>query len=82
MPEIRKLIVKFFDFIDVNGDRSVEIRELDDARSYLGLPPMSEEDHASLESLCDENEELQFEVSNICLWRRYSALTHHAMLMN
>lgn len=25
MPEIRRLVVKFFDFVDVNQDRAVEI---------------------------------------------------------
>ena len=62
MPEIRKLIVKFFDFVDVNGDRSVEISELDGARSYLGLPPFSGKDADSLVALCNENEELEFDV--------------------
>jgi len=66
MPEIRRRFVKFFDFVDVNGDRSVEISELDAARSYLGLPPLSEEDHASLGAICNEDEELEFEVSINC----------------
>ncbi|KAL7526138.1 hypothetical protein ACHAWF_001645 [Thalassiosira exigua] len=29
MPEILRLNIKFFNFIDVNGDHSVEIRKLD-----------------------------------------------------
>ena len=62
MPEIRRLVVKFFTFVDVNGDHAVEIRELDDARAYLGLPPLSDKDHESLAALCNENEELEFEV--------------------
>ena len=62
MPEIRRLVVKFFTFVDVNGDHAVEIRELDDARAYLGLPPLSDKDHESLAGLCNENEELEFEV--------------------
>ena len=62
MPEIRRLVVKFFDFVDVNGDRAVEIRELDDARAYLGLPPLSAQDHDSLVALCNEDEELEFDV--------------------
>ncbi len=63
MPEIRRLVVKFFDFVDVNGDHAVEISELDGARSYLGLPPLSDKDHDSLVALCNENEELEFDVS-------------------
>ena len=63
MPEIRKLVVKFFDFVDVNGDRSVEISELDAARSYLALPPLSDQDHESLVALCNGDEELEFDVS-------------------
>ena len=66
MPEIRRQFVKFFDFVDVNGDQSVEISELDAARSYLGLPPLSEEDHESLVAICNEDEELEFEVSIKC----------------
>ena len=62
MPEIRRLVVKFFTFVDVNGDHAVEIRELDDARAYLGLPPLSDKDHESLAALCNENKELEFEV--------------------
>lgn len=61
MPYIRRLIVRFFDFVDVNGDRSVELSELDGARSYLGLPPMSDKDRDSLLDLCDENQVLEFE---------------------
>ena len=63
MPEIRKLVVKFFDFVDVNGDHSVEISELDAARSYLALPPLSDQDHESLVALCNKDEELEFDVS-------------------
>ena len=62
MPEIRRHVVKFFDFVDVNGDRAVEIRELDDARSYLALPPLSEQDNESLLALCNDDEELEFDV--------------------
>lgn len=62
MPEIRRLVVKFFDFVDVNGDRAVEIRELDDARAYLGLQPLDAQDHDSLVALCNEDEELEFDV--------------------
>ena len=54
--------VKFFDFVDVNGDRAVEIRELDDARAYLGLQPLDAQDHDSLVALCNEDEELEFDV--------------------
>ena len=62
MPEIRRLVVKFFDFVDVNGDKAVEIRELDDARAYLGLQPLDAQDHDSLVALCNEDEELEFDV--------------------
>ena len=65
MPEIRRLVVKFFQFVDINGDHSIEISELDSARSYLGLPPLSEADHDSLSALCNEDEELEFDVSTI-----------------
>jgi len=61
MPEIRRLVVKFFDFVDVNRDRAVEIRELDDARAYLGLQPLDAQDHDSLVALCNEDEELEFD---------------------
>ena len=40
----------------------MEIRELDDARTYLGLPPLSDKDHDSLVALCNEDEELEFDV--------------------
>ncbi|KAL7554009.1 hypothetical protein ACHAWF_017370 [Thalassiosira exigua] len=62
MPKIQRLIIKFFNFVDVNGDHSVEICELDGARSYLGLPPLSEEDQERLHSLCNEANELDFDV--------------------
>mmetsp|Transcript_8223 Transcript_8223/g.14306 ORF Transcript_8223/g.14306 Transcript_8223/m.14306 type:complete len:790 (+) Transcript_8223:14-2383(+) len=62
MPEIRKTIVKFFDFVDVNGDHAVEISELDAARAYLGLPALSDEDHDSLVAICNEEDELEFDV--------------------
>lgn len=60
MPEIQRMIVKFFDFADINGDGSIEISELDCARSYLGLPPLSDADHDSLLALCNEDDELEF----------------------
>ncbi|KAL7530060.1 hypothetical protein ACHAXR_005514, partial [Thalassiosira sp. AJA248-18] len=63
MPEIRRLIIKFFDFVDVNNDHAVEISELDSARSYLGLPPLSEHDHSSLEALFNEEGELEYDVT-------------------
>lgn len=63
MPEIQRLIVKFFDFADINGDGAIEISELDCARSYLGLPPLSDADHDSLTSLCNEDDELEYDVS-------------------
>lgn len=63
MPNIRRLVVKFFDFVDVNGDRSIAVSELDDARSYLGLPALSDKDGDSLVALCNEDEELEFDVS-------------------
>ena len=62
MPAIRSLIVKFFDFVDVNGDRSVEIAELDSARAYLGLPPISDDDRQTLNALCNGEDELEFDV--------------------
>lgn len=71
MPEIRKLVVKFFDFVDVNGDHSIEISELDAARSYLALPPLSDQDHESLVALCNEDEELDFDVSTDVFCRDY-----------
>jgi urea transporter len=61
MPEIRRLIIKFFNFVDVNGDHSIKICELDGARSYLGLPPLSGEDQERLHSLCNEANELDFD---------------------
>lgn len=62
MPAIRSLIVKFFDFVDVNGDRAVEIAELDSARAYLGLPPISDDDRQTLNALCNGEDELEFDV--------------------
>lgn len=53
MPEIRRSVIKFMDFVDIDGDRSIKISELDGARSYLGLSPMPEEDRQKLVSLCD-----------------------------
>ena len=48
------------------------MNELDSARSYLGLPALSEEDHESLQVFCNEDGELEFDVSfimrmNACL---------------
>lgn len=65
MPAIRRLIIKFFDFVDVNGDRSVELEELDQAREYLGLPAISEDDRASLMALSNDDGELEFDVSSL-----------------
>jgi urea transporter/Ca2+-binding EF-hand superfamily protein len=62
MPAIRRLIVKFFDFVDVNGDRAVEIAELDSARAYLSLPAISDADRDSLNALCNGDDELEFDV--------------------
>ena len=62
MPAIRYLIVKFFDFVDVNGDRAVELQELDSARAYLSLPPISEDDRETLNTLCNGDDELEFDV--------------------
>jgi len=62
LPSIRYLIVKFFDFVDVNGDRAVEMDELDSAREYLGLPPISESDRDRLLGLGNGDEELEFDV--------------------
>ena len=62
MPEIRHLVVSFFRFADINGDRSIEINELDAARSYIGLPPLSDKDHSSLEALYNDDDELEFDV--------------------
>mmetsp|Transcript_33860 Transcript_33860/g.80997 ORF Transcript_33860/g.80997 Transcript_33860/m.80997 type:complete len:745 (-) Transcript_33860:519-2753(-) len=62
MPAIRRLIIKFFDFVDVNGDRSVELEELDQAREYLGLPAISEDDRASLMALSNDDGELEFDM--------------------
>jgi len=62
MPAIRRLVVKFFDFVDVNGDRAVEIAELDSARAYLSLPAISDADRDSLNTLCNEDDELEFDV--------------------
>ena len=47
------LLVKFFNFVDVDGDNCVEISELDAARSYLGLPPLEKADKDSLANLCN-----------------------------
>lgn len=63
IPKMRGLIVKFFDFVDVNGDHAVSIKELDDARAYLDLPPLSQQDHDSLATICNRDEELEFDVS-------------------
>ncbi|KAL3795287.1 hypothetical protein ACHAWO_010421 [Cyclotella atomus] len=62
MPAIRDLVAKFFDFVDVNGDRAVEIAELDSSRAYLSLPAISEADRDSLTALCNEEEELEFDM--------------------
>lgn len=61
MPGIRRLIVDFFDFVDVNGDKTVEIAELDSSRLYLGLPPISDDDRNCLNALCNEDDELEFD---------------------
>mmetsp|Transcript_14766 Transcript_14766/g.30256 ORF Transcript_14766/g.30256 Transcript_14766/m.30256 type:complete len:785 (-) Transcript_14766:94-2448(-) len=62
MPAIRSLIVKFFDFVDVNGDQAVEIAELDSACQYLNLPPISDDDRGSLNALCNGDDELEFDM--------------------
>lgn len=62
MPRIRRVVVKFFDFVDVNGDRAVEIAELDSARAYLSLPTISNDDRDSLNALCNGDMELEFDV--------------------
>jgi Ca2+-binding EF-hand superfamily protein len=62
MPAIRDLVAKFFDFVDVNGDRAVEISELDSARDYLNLPAITEADRNSLTALCNGDEELEFDM--------------------
>mmetsp|Transcript_5077 Transcript_5077/g.9936 ORF Transcript_5077/g.9936 Transcript_5077/m.9936 type:complete len:596 (+) Transcript_5077:3-1790(+) len=61
MPKIQKSILKFFDFVDTNDDGSMDISEFDSARSYLGLPPLPEEDHDRLVAICNEDEVLDFE---------------------
>ncbi len=60
MPAIRSLIVKFFDFVDVNGDQAVEISELNSACEYLNLPSISDADLDSLEALKNREGELEF----------------------
>mmetsp|Transcript_8262 Transcript_8262/g.13385 ORF Transcript_8262/g.13385 Transcript_8262/m.13385 type:complete len:81 (-) Transcript_8262:124-366(-) len=39
----------------------MDISEFDSARSYLGLPPLPEEDHDRLVAICNEDEVLDFE---------------------
>ena len=62
MPLIRDLVVKFFDFVDVNGDRAVEIAELNSACAYLNLPAISDDDRDSLNALCNGDDELEFDM--------------------
>lgn len=62
MPVIRRLIVKFFDFVDADGSQTVEIQEFDSALSYLGLPPLAKDDRDSLSALANGEGELEFEV--------------------
>lgn len=62
MPLIRDLVVKFFDFVDVNGDRAVEIAELNSACQYLNLPSISDDDRDSLNALCNGDDELEFDM--------------------
>jgi Ca2+-binding EF-hand superfamily protein len=63
MPETRRPIIKFYDFVDVNQDQSVEISELDSALSYLALPPLRDSDREKISALCNDDDELEFEVS-------------------
>ncbi len=61
MPTIRSLVVKFFDFVDINGDRTVDIANLDSACEYLNLPSISDTDRDSLRALSNRGEELEFD---------------------
>jgi len=61
MPAIRSLVVKFFDFVDDNGDQAVDIANLDSACEYLNLPSISDADRDSLKSLCNGEEKLEFD---------------------
>ena len=69
LPRIRRPIIKFFDFVDVDGSESIEISELNSALSYLALPPLREEDQKRLSKLSNADGELEFEV-------RYSLALH------
>ena len=61
MPAIRDLVVKFFDFVDVDGDRAVNIVKLNSAIEYLNLPAISEDDRDSLNKLCNNENVLEFD---------------------
>ena len=79
MPAIRSLIVKFFDFVDVNGDRAVEISELNSTCEYLGLPSISDADSDSLEALSNREEELEFDtiVNFVTIFQLKSAIREY-----
>ncbi len=79
MPAIRRLVVKFFDFVDVNGDRAVEMSELDLACEYLGLPSISDADRDSLEALSNREGELEFDtiVNFVTLFQLKSAIKEY-----
>ena len=62
LPRIRRPIIKFFDFVDVDGSESIEIAELNSALAYLALPPLKEEDQQRLSKLSNADGELEFEV--------------------
>ena len=62
MPLIRDLVVKFFDFVDANGDGGVEIAELNSACAYLNLPAISDDDRESQNALCNGEDELEFDM--------------------
>ncbi len=61
MPTIRSLVVKFFDFVDVDGTGAVDIGNLDSACEYLNLPSISDADRNSLKALSNREEELEFD---------------------
>ncbi len=61
MPAIRSLIVKFFDFVDVNGDQAVDISKLNSACEYLNLPSISDADCDSLEALSNRDGEIEYD---------------------
>jgi Ca2+-binding EF-hand superfamily protein len=67
MASIRRPIIKFFHFVDVNQRRSIDMHDLDSALMYLALPPLRTEDRERLSKLCNADDELEFEVRRTCI---------------